>query len=61
MLKMAGFEENLDCSTRQACLVPSVNDCKDLQRIYLMLLLSNWDILGPIGWIAVDEVHTVVH
>ena len=60
-LKMASFEEHLDRATRQTCLVLSGNDCKDLQRIRLQHLLSNWDVLGPIGGIAVDEIHTLMH
>ena len=60
-LKIASFEENLDRATRQACSVLSENDCKDLQRMCLGHFLSNWDIFGPIGEIAVDEVHTVIH
>ena len=49
-LKMASLEEDVDRATRQACLVLSGNDCKDLQRrIYLRHFLSNWDVLGPIG------------
>ena len=54
---MARFEENLDGATRQACVVLLGNNCKDLQRIYLGHFLSNWDVLGPIGGIAVEEVH----
>ena len=46
---MASFEENLDRAIRQACLVHLGNDCKDLQRIRLQNLLSNWDVLGPTG------------
>ena len=60
MLKMATFDENLDRAIRQACLVLSVNDCKDLQRICLQHLLSNWDVFGPIGGIAMDKIHTPI-
>ena len=59
--KMSSFDENLDRGTRQACLVLSEKDCKDLQRICLRHLISNWDVLRPIGGIAVDELHTAIH
>ena len=48
-LKMASFEDNLDCATRQACMVLSGNDCKDFQRICYVHLPSNWDVLRVIG------------
>ena len=48
-LEMASFKENLDVVIRQACLVLSVNDCKDLRRICLRHLLSNLDVLGQTG------------
>ena len=54
---MSRFEENMDRATRQACLVLH----KDLQRIYLGHLLANWDVLGAIVGIAVDEIHTAIH
>ena len=56
---MATFEENLDGAGRKAYLVLSGNDCKDLQRI--CHFLSNWEVLGLIGGIAVDQVHTDIH
>ena len=57
---MSSFEEYLDGATSLACLVLSGNDCKDVQRICLGHFLSNWDILGVIGGIAVDDVHTEI-
>ena len=60
-LKMASFEENLDCAIRQACLVLSGNDCKDVQRICLQHSLSNWEVLGPIGRITLDRGHMAIH
>ena len=59
MLKMTCFEE-MDRVIMQACLVLSVNDCKDLQRICLQHLLSNWEVLGRLAGIAMDEVHVQI-
>ena len=61
MLKVSSFEENLDRATRQACFFLLDNSFKDLQRLCLGHFLSNWKVLGPIGGIAVDEVHTEIH
>ena len=61
MLKMSNLEENVDSATRQAGWFFRGNDYKDLQRICLGNFLSNWDVLEPIGGIAVDEVHTEIH
>ena len=57
---MSNFKENVDGATSQACLVLSGNDCKDLQRICLGHFHSNWEVLGLIGGIVVDEVHTEI-
>ena len=38
------------------------NDCKDLQRMCLRHLLSNWDVLRDrLVGIAMDIIHTAIH